>query len=92
MSFALDRLTNRVDVSGLLVLGFVGGYGLQPRLQALHRTMYGPGPTLELREEARQKFKTLHGVSQVLNLVVMGGVLVYLWRVTTPSSTYRFHK
>ncbi len=89
MGRPLKRLTLFL-IGGLLILGFLGGYGLQPKLQALHRTMYAPGPSTEQREEAGKSFKTLHGVSQILNLVVMGGVLVYLWRVTTPTSSYRF--
>lgn len=77
---------------GLLILGFIGGYSLQPRLQALHRTLYAPSSTIEQREAARKSFQLLHGVSQMLNLVVLGGVLVYLWRVTTPGSAYRFRE
>lgn len=89
MGRPLKRLT-LILLCSLLVLGFVGGYGLQPRLQALHRTLYSPTSTVEQREDARKKFGLLHGVSQVLNLVVLGGMMVYLWRVTTPGSTYRF--
>jgi hypothetical protein len=44
----------------------------------------------EQREEALKRFKFLHGASQILNLIVLGGVLIYLWRVTTPTSAYRF--
>jgi len=89
MGRPLKRLTLFL-IGGLLLLGFVAGYGLQPRMQALHRTMYSPASSLEQRETARKSFRRLHGASQMLNLVVLGGVLVYLWRVTTPGSSYRF--
>lgn len=85
----LRRLT-LILLCSLLLLGFIGGYGLQPKLQALHRTMYGPGQTSGQRVAARKEFNLLHGVSQALNLFVMGGVLIYLWRVTTPPNSYRF--
>jgi hypothetical protein len=85
----LKRLT-LILLCGLLILGFVGGYRIQPKLQALHRTMYAPGSGTQQREEALKSFATLHGVSQILNFVVMCGVLIYLWRVTTPTSSYRF--
>jgi hypothetical protein len=90
MGRPLKRLTLFL-LGTLLVLGFVAGYGLQPRLQALHRVMYAPGQTPANREAARKQFQMLHGVSQVLNLLVIGGVTAYLWRVSTPSSNYRFH-
>ena len=90
MGRPLKRLTLFL-LGTLLAIGFVGGYGLQPHLQGLHRIMYAPAQAPDQRESARRQFKTLHGVSQVLNLFVLGGVLAYLWRVTTPSSTYRFH-
>src|SRR5438094_6702854 len=74
---------------GILALGLAGGYGLQPKLRRLHRTMYGPGSTAQQIEQAHQSFKLWHAMSQALNLVLIASVAVYLWRATTPGSGYR---
>ena len=89
MGKPLQRLTLWL-LLGIFALGLVGSYGLQPRLQTLHRTSHAPGPPTEQRERAKRTFKALHAVSQILNLIVTAGVMVYLWRVTTPSNGYRY--
>ncbi len=89
MGKPLQRLTLWL-LLGILALGLVGGHILQPRLRALHRTIYGPGSTPQQIDQAKQSFKLWHAASQALNLVVLGGVAVYLWRATTPGSGYRY--
>lgn len=78
---------------GLLVCSLVGGHVIQPRLQALHLDMYRPGAVAEEQEAATRSFRLLHGISQLLNLVMAGGVVVYLVRLTkapTEAPRYRF--
>ena len=89
MGKPLQRLTLWL-LLGIFALGLVGGHSLQPKLRVLHRTIYGPGSTPQQIEQAKQSFKIWHAVSQCLNLVVLGGVAVYLWRATTPGSGYRY--
>jgi hypothetical protein len=89
MGKPLQRLTLWLLLA-IAVLSLAGGYGLQPKLRRLHRTIYGPGSTPPQIEQARQSFKLWHGTSQALNLFVIVGVAVYLWRVTTPGSGYRY--
>ena len=88
MGKPLQRLTLWL-LLGILALGLVGGHSLQPKLRALHRTIYGPGSTPQQIDQAKQSFQNWHAASQVLNLVVLAGVSVYLWRATTPGSGYR---
>jgi len=85
----LQRLTLWL-LLGIFALGLIGGYGLQPRLQRHHRTIYGPGATTEQRQQAGRSFNTLHGISQMLNLIVTAGLALYLWRMTTPANGYRY--
>jgi hypothetical protein len=68
----------------------VGGYWLQPKLKALHVTKYGVNTAPEIREAAGRAFKAWHGVSQVVNVLVVGGLAVYLWRAANPSDPTRF--
>ena len=89
MGKPLQRLTLWL-LLGIFALGLVGGYGLQPKLRRLHRTIYSPGSTPQQAGQAKQSFKLWHAMSQALNLVIITGVAVYLWRVTTPGSGYRY--
>jgi len=89
MGKPLQRLTLWL-LLGILALGLAGGHSLQPKLRALHRTIYGPRSTPQQIIQAKQSFKLWHAASQALNLVVLGGVAVYLWRATTPGSGYRY--
>jgi hypothetical protein len=89
MGKPLQRLTLYL-LLGVFTLGVVGGYWLQPKLQHLHREMYLKTSTPQQVQVATRSFRTWHAVSQVLNLAVTAGILVYLWRVTTPASGYRY--
>ena len=89
MGKPLQRLTLWL-LLGIFALALVGGYSLQPKLQGLHRATYGPGATSQQQEKARQTFKLWHATAQALNLVMIAGVTIYLWRVTTPGSGYRY--
>jgi hypothetical protein len=74
----------------LFTIGIIGGYVLQPRLKELHVRMYAPQATLEVKEAARRSFGVLHGTSSAINLLVIAGVLVYLWQVTNAATPARF--
>jgi hypothetical protein len=75
---------------GLASAVLLGGYWLQPRLKALHATKYSLNTRPEIREAAAGSFKTWHGVSQLVNLLMVGGLAVYLWRAANPSDESRF--
>jgi hypothetical protein len=77
---------------GLFLVVLVGAYGIQPKLHQLHRTMYGVGArvTQVQAAQARRAFKLWHGLSQILNLGVLGGTAVFMWRTSQPPSSIRF--
>ncbi len=74
----------------LLGVGLIGGYVLQPKLKQLHLIMYATQSTAQEKEAARKEFGMLHGISQTINLAVLGGVLAYLWHIQQSSNTVRF--
>jgi hypothetical protein len=74
----------------LFTLGIIGGYAVQPRMKELHLRMYAVQTTPEIKAAAKRSFGILHGTAMVMNLLVIGGVLVYLWQVTKPVNTARF--
>jgi hypothetical protein len=77
---------------GLLSLALAGGFWLQPQLRHLHKTMYGVGErvTVEQAQKARTSFARWHGVSQGVNLVILGGLAFYLWQITQGMPGQRF--
>jgi hypothetical protein len=75
---------------GLLAAAVIGGYWLQPKLKALHATKYGANTRPETRLVADRSFRAWHGVAQVVNLFLVGGLTGYLWRATNSSDPTRF--
>jgi hypothetical protein len=88
----LGRSVRRVTLGllvGLACLGLIGGLVLQPKLRQLHIAQYW-GATAELRVQAGRAFKIWHGVAEGANVLVAGGVIVYLWRVSKSTESSRF--
>lgn len=85
----IHRLT-LVLLLALLALGLMGGHGIQPRLETLHRTKYHPATTEEDRTQAEVSYRMWQGVSWTLHVLMLGGVWVYLIRVTRAPDTSRY--
>ena len=77
-------------LAGLCAVALLGGYWLQPHLKALHTVKYGVTTRPEMRQSADRAFRAWHGVSQVINLLAVGGLAVYLWRAANPPDQARF--
>jgi len=73
----------------LVVLALAGGLWMQPRLNELQHTKYY-APTQLARDQADRAFKGWHAAAECGNIVVIGGLLVYLWRASRPGSEVRF--
>jgi hypothetical protein len=76
-------------VVALLALALAGGLWAQPKMRVLHHDKYF-GPTVARQAQAGREFALWHGTSEVVNLLVMGALIVYLWRVSGPSQHPRF--
>lgn len=71
-------------------LGLIGGFWLQPKMENLRQTMYSgvnSGVTVEQKEKARHTFGVWHGISEMANVLIIGGLLVHLLRVTRPPDS-----
>ena len=100
---ALHRLTLGLLI-GLLSVAFLGGFWLTPKLKQLYLAKSGSTPvqvgkfveyrpaqiSREVTARAQRSFSIWHGVSSSLNLLALGGLVVYFWRTTTPQETTRF--
>jgi uncharacterized membrane protein len=80
---------NLAVVTVVLILGLLGGWWVQPKMRSLHIAKYY-GKTLEQRTRADKSFKAWHAASEGANLLVIGGLIWYLWRVSTQEETARF--
>lgn len=84
-------------LAGLLLIALVGGLLFQPKLKALHLVKYSMSEDYKLvsipaeqRIQAAESFKLWHGISSAMNLVALGGLVVYFWRVVHPPDNLRF--
>ena len=84
----MPRLTLYL-LTGILGIELLGGLVLAPKLKTLHRVRYSH-PKPEERVEAKRSFGVLHGVASVTNLFVLGGLLIYSWRVINAKDGHRF--
>ena len=73
----------------LTILGLLFGRLLQPRMHDWHYFKHF-GRTLEEQAHAARLFGIWHGISQLLNLFVIAGLIYYLWRTTRPPESPRY--
>jgi hypothetical protein len=73
----------------LLALALAGGFVAQPKMRSLHHDKYF-GLTAARQAQAAREFALWHGASEALNVLVIAGLIVYLWRVSAPTEHPRF--
>jgi hypothetical protein len=89
----LGRTAHRLWLGLLVALfGFslLASVWLGPKLARLHRAQHILSVAPALREAAAKSFRLWHGVFQAVNVLIIGGVAVCLWRVTNPPDELRF--
>lgn len=72
----------------LLAIALAGGMGAQPRMARLHQAHYF-GKTPAERMAAGREFAVWHAVAESVNLLVIGGLVFYLWEVSSPALPLR---
>lgn len=77
-------------LTALLLLGLVGGFWLCPKLTRLQHVRYSPNISPASRTAVQHSFGVWDGVFQVVNVIMIGGIAVYFWRVTTSQDEHRF--
>jgi hypothetical protein len=84
---------NLILIATVLFLGLVGGLGIQPKMRAWHVAKYfGRTPAQQL--QAAKSFAAWHAASEVANLIVIGELIIYLWRISDEQKArfVRFNK
>ncbi len=74
----------------LIAVALIGSHWLEPNMKRLHTVKYAVNTPAQTREAADRSFRAWHGVSQGLNLLLLCGLAVYLWRVANPAEQARF--
>jgi len=77
-------------LAGLIVIALIGGYGFQPKMKELHSIKYSTNRTPAERETADRSFRGWHGTAQAINLLLVVGLAIYLWRTANPADPTRF--
>ncbi len=91
----LGRLPRQFRVGLLTVLfigSLIGSLWLCPKLTRLQRAQYASSQSKEQVEAARQQFQVWDGVFQAVNVLMIGGIAVYFWRLTQAQNEPRFIK
>jgi hypothetical protein len=71
--------------AALTVFALLSGFWLQPKMTHLHYVKYW-GTVQSARTEADVSFGRLHGGSQAANLLVIVGLVIYVWQVNGPQN------
>lgn len=89
----LGRIPRRLWVgllTALFVASLAGSLWLCPKLARLQRVQFAPNLTVTQREAAQHDFQVWDGVFQAMNVLMIGGLVVYFWRVTHAQDEPRF--
>ena len=78
-----------VLIFGLFLGGLTQSYAIQPRLQARLLAQHSAG-RLDERVAAGRSFRAFRALSTAANLLLLGGLGVYLSRVANPPDEMRF--
>lgn len=76
-------------LSGLFVVTLVGSNALQPTLLKFNKQHYTATQPAD-RQAAAKSFHILRAMERVFNVLMVCGLVVYLWRVANPSDNLRF--
>jgi len=77
-------------VLALFLGGLLQNYAIQPKLKSLLLLQYARNSLPELREPAARSYRVWHIVYNGLNVILVGSLAIYLWRVANPSNEMRF--
>ena len=91
--FHCGRTPPRANVgllTTLLILNLIGAFWLLPKMHGLQGVRYSPETTEVQKAEAARRFGAWHGISQVVNLFVLGVLVFHVWSVTRSIESPRF--
>ena len=73
----------------VITFGLIGGLWVQPKMRALHIVKYF-GKSAQQQAQAAKTFASWHALSETANLVVIGCLIWYLWRISKEREPQHF--
>jgi len=80
----------RMSLFVLFIWSLAGSIWFAPKLRELNRAQYTPTNKPEDRQTAAKAFRYWHGVFVAVNVLMIGGITLYFWRVANPPDEVRF--
>jgi hypothetical protein len=77
-------------VAALFAFTLIGSNAIQPALVRLNARHYNPKIQIDEREAAGKSFHLVNVAGLALNILIIGGLVIYVSRVSSPSDTLRF--
>lgn len=77
-------------LAAMLAVTLLGDYWLQPKMRNLFRGKYAVNYTQPQRDASARSFGMWHGVSMTVNLLMLGGLIIYLVQMSRPPEAARF--
>lgn len=74
----------------LFAMSLMGGLWLGPKLKRLHHAQHALNTRAEDSDGAGRSFRWWNGAFQIVNVLMIGGVTLYFWRVTQADDSPRF--
>lgn len=74
----------------LFALALAGAAWIHPKLKQSHTVRHGVNASPQARQVATEAFLVWRPIFQIANVLTLGGVAIYLWRVANPSDPTRF--
>lgn len=84
-----NRKFSSMLLISLFVITLIGSNAIQPALAKLNERRFKAPQQVE-RQSAMRSFHILNVVMEICNILVIGGLVVYTWRIANPSDTLRF--
>jgi hypothetical protein len=75
----------------LITMGLLNGLILYPKMQDLHRTRYNRTVPAEKQLKAATMFSGLRQATEIIHWIMVGGLLLYTWKIATPGEQPRFN-
>jgi hypothetical protein len=75
----------------LITLGLLNGLILYPKMKDLHRTRYNRTVAPATQQKAATMFLSLQQATEIIHWIMVGGLLIYTWKVATPGEQPRFN-
>ena len=76
-------------VISLFAITLIGANLIRPQLVKLNKSRFFATQPIE-RQSAAKGFHILQTLETTFNFLMIGGLIVYTWRIATPSDTLRF--